>query len=515
MIKEIYTVVDCLQYNYENYPNNIAIVENDKEYTYSDVYQMVNYFTSYLIKNGIKRYDRVCIYMPNCIEFVIAIFSILRIGGVFVPINKILKTSQAKYIYENCEANGIIVLSEQIKENNIKYKFDNLIEFPQVFKYSYDMTKEFPRNIGTDLAAIIYTSGSTGFPKGVMISHNNFIEGSRIVSDYLNLSENDRILGLLSLSFDYGLNQLLSAFYVHASIFFQKDFLINQIPYLLNHYKITGLAGVPSIWIQLTQLNKLNKYEYNKLRYITNSGGRLSLKCIKELKKHFVNTEIYLMYGLTESFRSTYLAPIMIEEKYDSVGKAIPNTEVYIINQNGYECKPFEIGEIVSRGPLVTLGYWNDIKSTNKVFKTNPINLQSNERVVYSGDKGYKDSEGYVFFVARDNQIIKSKGYRTNPTQIEDVLYTISGILECMVMGVENNYSGDDDIIAYIRVKNNTDRKKFINLINETCRLQLPHYMCPSDIVFVQSFYKTTSGKYDFVKHKEEYLKKQHYDRMR
>lgn len=500
----MYNMIDVIMNNCRQFSNKVAVIDNGHTYTYSEIGTMVITFANYLRKEAnIKFQDRVCVYMDNGIEHVISFFSILAIGAIYVPIHHQMKSTQVEYIFQHCKANKIICSSHK----NILCKKEDIIEFDLKMHSSCERL-EYSKIISYDIAAIIYTSGSTGMPKGVVLSHQNIFLGAKIVSDYLNISYNDRILGLLPLSFDYGLNQLTSAFYKSSTIVFKKGVLINQIPRLIQEYSITGLAGVPPIWINLLEILKKDSYDLPSLRYITNSGGRIPHEYVKELKSRLKYAEIFLMYGLTESFRSTFLDPKLIYEKPNSIGKPIYDTEVYIIDSDNIECEPYQVGEIVTRGPLVSLGYWNDQEENVKVFKHNPlcnINLSIKDVVVYSGDMGYKDEEGYLFFVGRNNSIIKSCGFRTNPSQIEDVIYQLDCILECVVLGIENSNTGDDDIVAFLRVDSATEYKRIKNAVIEKCAKELPNYMIPNDVIVIDVMPKTASGKINFSKLNKEY----------
>lgn len=255
--------------------------------------------------------------------------------------------------------------------------------------------------IDSDMASIIYTSGSTGKPKGVVLSHCNLLMGAKSVAQYLKNRSSDRILSVLPLSFDYGLNQITTAFYSGATGILINYLLPQDIISIVEQENITGLAAVPSLWIQLAQLDWSKNMS---LRYITNSGGGMPRSTLNLLRKKLPHTEVFLMYGFTEAFRSTFLPPQEIDIRPDSIGKAIPNAKVLVLREDGSSCAPNEPGELVHCGALVSMGYWNDPERTAERFR--PL-LQCETRstvpelAVWSGDTVRVDEEGfYILLIA-------------------------------------------------------------------------------------------------------------------
>ena len=271
--------------------------------------------------------------------------------------------------------------------------------------------------ISKDLAAILYTSGSTGKPKGVMLSHANIMAGSTIVSTYLEISESERILAVLPFSFDAGMNQLMTAFQQGATIVLIKFVFAKEIIDALLAEHISALAGVPTVWSLLANGGIL-KHKFPDLRYITNTGGAMPQAVLKVLREALPSTKIFLMYGLTEAFRSTYLPPEELDRRPTSMGKAIPDTEILVLNEHGERCQPGEVGELVHRGPTVSMGYWGNLEATDRVLKPNPLlapELGDCEKVCYSGDLVKTDDDGFLYYVGRRDTMIKSSGYRISP----------------------------------------------------------------------------------------------------
>jgi len=353
--------------------------------------------------------------------------------------------------------------------------------------------------IGKDLAAILYTSGSTGKPKGVMLSHEQVMAGSSIVSDYLGIASNDRIVGVLPLSFDAGLNQLMTAIqqgstYVPMTFVFALD-----IVKMLQRENITGMAGVPTLWSLMAQPNSsLSKVALPHLRYITNTGGRMPQPVLNALRKALGKTQIVLMYGLTEAFRSTYLPPEELDRRPTSIGRAIPNTEILVVNEQGQPCKPGETGELIHRGPTVSMGYWGQPELTARVLKPHPFlpgELGDSERVCYSGDLVTMDEEGFLYFVGRRDNMLKSSGFRISPNEVEEVLFQ-SGILrEAAVIGIPDAALGHV-IKAYVAPRDGESINQ--GSLLAFCAGQMPRYMVPKTVEVLETLPKTTSGKVDY-----------------
>src|SRR5476649_968685 len=334
--------------------------------------------------------------------------------------------------------------------------------------------------VDTDMAAILYTSGSTGRPKGVVLSHRNMVAGALSVASYLRNTPQDRILCVLPLSFDYGLSQLTTAFASGACAVLMNYLLLRDIIETVEQEAITGLAAVPPLWIQLSQLSWPLS---SPLRYITNSGGVMQRSSVERLRLSLPRTQIFLMYGLTEAFRSTYLAPEQLERRPDSIGKAIPNAEVLVLRPDGSECEADEPGELVHRGALVALGYWNDAVRTAERFKPLPpqaTGLVVPELAVWSGDTVRRDADGYLYFVGRSDDMIKTSGYRVSPAEVEEVVYASGLVGEAAALGVPHPVLGAA-IALLVTAAPGMELNR--DALLAACRLRLPAYMVPVYIV--------------------------------
>jgi acyl-CoA ligase (AMP-forming) (exosortase A-associated) len=351
------------------------------------------------------------------------------------------------------------------------------------------------RTIDGDMAAILYTSGSTGRPKGVVLSHRNMVAGAQSVAQYLENNPEDRILSVLPLSFDYGLSQLSTAFHAGACAVLINHLLPRDIVNAVEKERITGLAAVPPLWIQLTQLTWP---EQCSLRYITNSGGAMQRTTLDLLRRALPDTKVFLMYGLTEAFRSTFLPPSELDRRPDSMGKAIPNAEILVVREDGSPCAPGEPGELVHRGALVSLGYWNDPAKTAERFKPVPSphsGLPIPEMAVWSGDTVRTDEEGFLYFISRKDEMIKTSGYRVSPTEVEEVVYSTNQVAEAAAIGVEHPVLGQAIVVVAIgRAGQQLDAEALL----AACKPSLPAYMMPARVeVREGSLPRNPNGKID------------------
>ncbi|MCP5004586.1 MAG: AMP-binding protein, partial [Planctomycetes bacterium] len=432
------------------FPGEEAIVSGHKVITYKELDELSSKVAVLLRENGVTRGDRIGIYLPKSIEEAVSIFAVVKAGGTFVLLNPVLKESQVTHIVNDC---GIkILISNSIKLRNIDYEgggfrsISRILLFEEntcpdlntqsekplsvyeLLRKSKDCLIETPC-IPSDLATIIYTSGCTGSPKGIMTTHQNLMEGAEIISNYLGMCSDDRVLSVLPFSFDYGLDQLLTTIKVGGTLVLHDFLFPEELLKDIENYKITGVAGVPVIWNRIVESgNKMVDHDFSHLRYITNSGGKLSRQTIFNLIDLFPETLLYLMYGLTEAHRSTYLDPTFVRSRPDSIGKAIPNVEIYILNNEDELCEPGEIGELVHRGSLISSGYWNDPAKTGEVFRQNPLTPEESlqaEKVVYSGDLVKSDEEGFLYYVGRCDEMIKRMGYRLSPVEVEESIQSM------------------------------------------------------------------------------------------
>ena len=493
-------------------PDKAAVRHLGRDTTYRELLEESRRMKGFLLDTGIRTGERVGIFLEKSVEQLTAMFAVSMAGGVFVFINPILRQEQVDYIVRDCDIRVLITTGALARKNRLE-KPETLLFvdedapgespcWPRI-RERFRPSRETVRRIPDDTACLIYTSGSTGMPKGVVVPHRTVVEGAEIVSGYLGITENDRIVSVLPFNFDYGLNQATTSILHGATLVMHQFIFAKDLLNILRDEEITGFAGMTPIWATLFGGKHTLKAEmaFPRLRYITNTGGKVPRVVVERIRAFFPNTKLFLMYGLTEAFRSTFLPPEEIERRPDSIGKAIPNVEILVVNDKGEECAPGVPGELVHRGALITRGYWNDPEKTRQVFRKNPLlNGQDhlNETVVFSGDLVKKDEDGFLYFISRRDEMIKTSGYRVSPTEVEEALVAIPGVRNAVVFGRELE-SGDQGIIAVAE----TDRSDVRALLAE-CRGRLPAYMVPHEIICEREFPKTANGKIDrsFLKSK-------------
>ena len=476
-------------------PDRQALSYQGVGLNYAALGQMVRVAASAWLAQGLGRGERLAVYLEKCEETVAALFGAAAAGGVFVPVNPVLKPEQVAYILADCNVRILVTSRERLnllapalagcpdlRTLIVVGSMEGLPELNGIQALSWRETMlAAPRQAGhtcidSDVAAILYTSGSTGKPKGVVLSHRNLVAGALSVSRYLSNVCEDRILCVLPLSFDYGLSQLTTAFASGACAVLLNHLLLRDIVDAVDRERITGLAGVPPLWIQLADLNWRHA---SRLRYITNSGGAMPRHALASLRKSLPHAEIYLMYGLTEAFRSTYLAPEQVDLRPGSIGKAIPNAEILVLRPDGTPCAPNEPGELVHRGALVALGYWNDAARTAERFRPLPARaegLMVPELAVWSGDTVRADEEGYLYFIGRSDDMIKTSGYRVSPAEVEEVIYATGLVAEAAAFGLAHDVLGQS--IAVVVQSASADSAALL----AACKRALPAYMVPSRI---------------------------------
>lgn len=500
------------------FPGKEALVHGERRLNYEEVSARVTALSSGLRRAGLRRGERVGIYLDAGIPQVLAIFGVSQAGGVFVPINGVLFPHQVAHIARDCRISALITSASKLASLLPVLAQIHSLRFLVVVSDGTEVRVSLPVHdfdaitapktdatcpdwgIEKDLAAILYTSGSTGRPKGVMLSHANVMAGATIVSTYLDISASDRILAVLPFSFDAGLNQLTTAFQQGCALILINFTFARQIVDILVREQITGLAGVPTVWSLLVQPNSmLEKNPPRALRYITNTGGAMPQSVLKLLRAALPQTRIFLMYGLTEAFRSTYLPPEELDRRPTSIGKAIPDTEILVLNEQGCSCKPGEVGELVHRGPTVSLGYWGNSEATSHVLRPNPLlapEIGDMERVCYSGDLVKVDEDGFLYYIGRRDTMIKSSGFRISPSEVEEVVFQSGKARHAAAIGVPDELVGQAvKVFVVLGDGESWDQDALIDF----CAERMPRYMVPKYIEVMDELPKTSSGKVDYT----------------
>ncbi|MFT4729428.1 MAG: acyl-CoA synthetase (AMP-forming)/AMP-acid ligase II [Granulosicoccus sp.] len=486
----------------QSHPDKIAITYNEKELSYAELLSRVNQVALYLQELDLPKGARVGLYAKKDTSQVIAILAILSTDYILVPLTRLLKPEQVQYIIDDCDIQCVItdkLKLESTEEFNFKGHIvsietagKDIPSFEEIFKY---YNKAFHCDInGHDNAVITYSFGLTGTPKGIVISHRNLIDSARVVSQYLDLNESDVISGLLIFNLDYGLNQIFCALLNKATLALHRFILPGDF---FNHLINDQVTVLPVMPVNISQMFDEDLYAhpsielFDKVRIITSSGGNVTERMIDDCAKTYRNARFYSMHGLTEAFRSTYLDPSQIKIRPDSIGKAIPDVELYVINEIGQECAPREVGELIHRGGYIYRGFWNAPADTAERFKSvqilkNAVDLAgqlADEIVVATGDYVYKDEEGYFYFVYRRDDMIKTSGFRVSPFEIESVVKrNLPQIDQCAVFGIDNPQIEEEIVMVYSAAGEISEKEIAFEL-----KKHLASYMVPSRIVYRKS----------------------------
>jgi amino acid adenylation domain-containing protein len=507
-------VNEFLEGSADRFPGKTALVCQGRRYTFADLENSANRFSHALTERGLGRQDRAAVFLDPSPEAIVSVFAILKAGGVFLVINPQVKAKKVEYILNDCQVKILVTDSKHLQEiaghlpgcpglchivladheasdqgRGIPTKMA-MASYADI-QTNYPASRPPKKCIDIDLASLIYTSGSTGTPKGVMLTHLNMVSAANSITEYLENTPEDIILNVLPLSFDYGLYQILMAFKFGGTVVQERSFLyFYEVIDQIIKEKVTGFPVVPTIVALLLKLKNLEKYNFSKLRYITNTAQALPPHYISELRRIFPCTKIYSMYGLTECKRVSYLPPAEIDRRPTSVGKAMPNSETFLVDPEGNRIiKPWEIGELVIRGANVMAGYWNLPQETDKVLKPG---LLPGQKVLYSGDYFKMDEEGFLYFISRKDDLLKVVGERISPKEVENGLYDIEGVAEAAVVGVPDEITGQA-IKAFIALKKGSHLTA--DEIIKWCSKHMERYMVPKFVEFREELPKSSHGK--------------------
>ena len=475
-------------------------------------------FAAGLGRLSLERGQRVAVALEKRIETVVAILGTSAADGVFVPVNPILKSPQVSYVLADCDVTVLVTTEQrwlllaehvgQLPALEHVVLVDAAPDGPgravapdRVAVHHFDdllggERRQPARGVDLDVAAILYTSGSTGKPKGVVLSHRNLIVGAESVSHYLGNHADDVILAALPFSFDAGLSQLTTALNAGAHLVLMNYLFPGDAVRLCEKHGVTGLTCVPPLWIQLAE-HTWPPEAASRLRYFANTGGRMPRSTLGKLRGHFPQAQPFLMYGLTEAFRSTYLDPAEVDRRPDSIGRAIPNAELLVVRPDGSLCEPGEEGELVHRGPLVALGYWQDPERTAERFRPVPgahNSWRAPELAVWSGDTVVADEEGFLYFVGRTDDMIKTSGYRVSPTEIEEAAYETGMVRDAVAVGVPDERLGQRVVLVVTAA---APGGLDVEALEQSFRQALPLFMVPGEIQEWDEIPHSPNGKFD------------------
>lgn len=480
-----------------------ALIAGATRLTYAELDAMSDRLAAGLTARGIGRDDRVLVFLDNCWEAAVAIFAVLKAGATFSPINASTKADKLAYIAGNCDAAAVIsqprlatVVAESLA---LGADFPLLVltdpnpllpdaaDFGELLQT--EVTGPAHGGIDVDLAMLIYTSGSTGRPKGVMMTHRNIEAAATSITSYLGNTPDDIILNVLPLAFDYGLYQLLMSVKVGATLVLEKSFAFPQAIFaMMRAEKVTGFPLVPTMAAMILNMKDLPAGSFPHLRYISNTAAALPPAHIARLRELLPGTTIFSMYGLTECKRCTYLPPDHLDDKAGSVGIAIPNTEAFIVDDQGDRVAPGEVGQLVIRGPHVMQGYWANPEATAKALRPGPNPW---EKVLYTGDLFYADADGFLYFVGRTDDIIKTRGEKVAPKEVEAVLSACPGVVEAVVLGRPDPVLGQAIHAILVASDSSLTEREIIR----HCARSLEEFMVPKSVEFRDALPKTDTGK--------------------
>ena len=473
-----------------------ALVLRDRVLTYCELRRLVGRLAAWLQARVPEKGARVASWAAKGELTCLLPLATARAGLVHVPINPLLKHAQVAHILADSQASLLLANQGRLSTLDAGDVPEGcaLLDEEQAYGDIAEVSKEMPPsgcNIN-ELCAILYTSGSTGKPKGVMLSHANLWLGAVSVVHYLGLAKDDVVLGVLPLSFDYGQNQVLSAWYAGASVV-PLDYLTpRDVIKACARHGVTTLAAVPPLWVQLTEL-AWPQEAATPLRRLTNSGGALTVDLIRAMQRIFPQARLYPMYGLTEAFRSTYLDPGLVAHHPTSMGKAIPFAEVLVMGEDGRETLPGEEGELVHCGPLVAQGYWRDAERTAKRFRPAPAQSAYGGMAVWSGDRVIRDGEGLLYFAGRRDAMIKSAGNRISPQEIEDAALATGLCTEAVALGVMDDRLGQAITLVVRPVGADIDSDTILKSLSKI----LPNFMIPRAIHMRNTMPLNPNGKID------------------
>ena len=524
-------------------PDRPALTFGDETLTYAQLSDRVARVANGLHGLGVRRGDRVVVYAEKRIETAVALLAIAAAGAVLVPANPLLRSPQLAHVVEDCAARVVITTVRRWETVSAALTPGGSVtaavligaedpaaamlidtEHPAAPLIAADNPAPAPTppaahpvhlspwtNLQTaeptpvpdgtavidrDIAALMYTSGSTGSPKGVVLSHRNMLAGAASVAEYLGHRPDDVVLALLPFSFDAGFSQLTTGLIAGAHVVLANYLVGADVVRLCRRHRITALTCVPPLWLQLLAQDWPHEATEH-LRYFANTGGRMPKAALTRLREIFPQAAPYLMYGLTEAFRSSYLDPAEAERRPDSIGKAIPNAELLVVRPDGSPCGPGEHGELVHRGALVALGYWRDPERTAARFRPVPgaDGATPPETAVWSGDTVYRDEEGFLYFVGRDDEMIKTSGYRVSPTEVEEAAYATGLVAEAVALGLPDDLLGQRVVLAVAP----SGPAASPAVLSKALAKELPAYMLPAHVEVLEQLPRSVNGKFDRV----------------
>lgn len=492
-------------------PGAVALVADGERLDYGEVDARSNALAHALAKRGVARGDRVAIFAENTIETAIAFWAVLKANAVATILNPQMRAEKLAGVLNDCEPAALVTLGRHTAvvaaaaagapalrivvvagpaEDSRVADLPGVASWDEMLASGERASPPPRRNLEIDLAALVYTSGSMGDSRAVMLTHRNMIATAASITSYLGNDPSDVILGVLPLSFTYGLYQLVTAFQAGARLVLERSFAYPaQVLHTVVEERVTGFPGVPTIFARLAEMKRLSDFDLSCLRYVTNAAAALPVRHVRMLRALLPQARLVLMYGQTECGRGTWLPPEAVDGRPDSIGIAIPNSEVWLVDEAGRRLPPGATGELVIRGAHVMKGYWKRPRETARRLRRGPV---PGERVLHTGDICRMDDDGYLYFVGRMDETIKSRGEKVAPREIENVLMEIPGVREAAVIGVP------DDLLGHVVkafVVPEADAILTERGVQLECQKRLEAFMVPRLVAIVADLPRTTSGK--------------------
>lgn len=483
-----------LQHNAASDGERTAIVSGDMRLNYARLMDLSTRMAGALQAQGVTRGDRVIILLDNSWRTAVAVFATWIAGAVICPVNPSTKSTRLSRVARDCRP-ALTIVEERLEP--LVDGLADLASLPRLVSGdggSFDAALEGPTTTmkswpDTDLAALIYTSGSTGEPKGVMLAHDNMDAAARSITSYLENTSSDVILAVLPMSFGYGLNQLVTATLSGATLVIEKSFAFPQAIFeRISEERVTGFPLVPAMAAMMMQARELDPSYFASLRYITSAAAPLPLAHADWLRTFLPDARLYCMYGQTECTRATWLPPEDFDGRRGSVGIAIPGTRVEVVDERGLPASPGAVGELVVSGPHVMRGYWQNDTATRRTLMPDP---QTGLLRLHTGDLFRADADGYLTFVARMDDIIKSRGEKVAPQAVEDVLCSMPGIAEALVIGIAHDVLGQAVKALVVPADKSLSEREVIRF----CARHLEDHMVPKVVEFRSALPRTESGK--------------------
>lgn len=502
---------DYLAESARRLPEKVALVADRKRHTYAELQRSAWALAHALVRRGVARGDRVIVYADNGVETAIAFWGVLAANAVVSLVSTQTKPEKLAYLLEDCRPTALIAdqralpaIAEVVRgcphlktvlvcgrpNPELARKVPKATPWTEALVAERDDAPPPRSAIDVDLAAIIYTSGSTGDPKGVMLTHRNMLTAATSVSTYLGMREDDVIVGVLPLSFDYGLYQMIMSFRLGACLVLLRSFAYPaEVLKTIGSEGVTGFPGVPTLYAMLAEMKGTEDFDLSSVRFVTNTAAALQPKHVAAIRRLFPKARLFSMYGLTECKRVSYLPPEMLDEKPDSVGIPIPNTEIWVVDENDQRVGPGVVGQLVVRGATVMRGYWEKPLETAKKLRPGPL---PGELVLYTGDYAKLDEDGFLYFVGRMDDIIKSRGEKVAPKEVERALVSIPGVKEAAVVGVPDEILGQA-VKAFVALEAGVDLSS--EDITHECQKKLEAFMVPKHVKIVDFLPKSSNGK--------------------